>query len=289
MNRTQLEDRLTAYLELRKALGTSVGANAKLLGEFVQFAADQSTTDSVTSKMVFDWLENRRREQSAGAIAKQLSLVRQFLLHLSAAVPETQVPQRNLIAGYRRPMPFIFTTNELQLVLEAAADFKPGKFCSVVLHAILGLIAATGLRASEALNLDRPDVMPRSSPETLLIREGKFGKARLVPLHSSTAEQLRVYAGHRELLGYGLHTTAFFVSLHRRRLSYGTLRKTFKKPIAKVGIRARNGSNEPTLHSLRHSFVVTRLRTWHEEGLDVKSRLAHLATYLGHVDFHETY
>ncbi len=229
--------------------------------------------------MVFDWLENRKSEQLAVAIAKRLSLVRQFLLHLSAAVPETQVPKLNLIAGYKRPIPFIFTANELQLVLVAAGDFKPGKFCSVVLPAILGLIAATGLRASEALNLDRPDVMPRSSPETLLIRHGKFGKTRLVPLHSSTAEQLRIYAGHRELLGYSPHTTAFFVSLQRRRLSYGTLRKTFKKLIAKVGIRARNGSNEPTLHSLRHSFVVTRLRTWHEEGLDVQSRLAHLATY----------
>jgi integrase len=289
MNRTQLEDRLTAYLELRKALGTSVGANAKLLGEFVQFAGDQSTTEAVTSKMVFDWLENRKSEQSAVAIARQLSLVRQFLLHLSAAIPETQVPQRNLIAGYKRPIPFIFSANELQLVMEAAADFKPGHFCSVVLHAILGLIAATGLRAAEALNLDRPDVMPRSSPETLLIREGKFGKTRLVPVHSTTAEQLRVYAGHRELLGYSLETPAFFVSRQRGRLSYDTLRDAFKKLITKLGIRARNGSNDPTLHSLRHSFVVTRLRTWHEEGLDVQSRLAHLATYLGHVDVHETY
>jgi site-specific recombinase XerD len=104
MNRTQLEDRLTAYLELRKALGTSVGANAKLLGEFVQFAGDQSNTEAVTSKMVFDWLENRKSEQSAVAIARQLSLVRQFLLHLSAAIPETQVPQRNgPYRSYSRP------------------------------------------------------------------------------------------------------------------------------------------------------------------------------------------
>jgi integrase/recombinase XerD len=56
-----------------------------------------------------------------------------------------------------------------------------------------------------------------------------------------------------------------------------------------LGIKARNGSGAPTLHSFRHTFVVTRLRRWHEEGVDVKTRLDHLATYLGHVDFGETF
>lgn len=238
---------------------------------------------------MFDWLETMRAQQSAGASARRLVLIRQFLLHLSAAIPETQVPQMGLLTGYKRQTPFLFTPQEVELLLKAAADYKPGNFCSVVLHTILGLIAATGLRASEALGLDRQDVMPRNSPSTILIRETKFGKTRLVPIHHSTAEQLRVYAGHRELLGFSLHTPAFFVSSHRRRLSYAALQERFHILMQRIGLRARNGSNEPTLHSLRHSFVVTRLRSWHEAGLDVETRLAHLATYLGHVDFRETY
>ena len=288
MNRTELQDRLRAYLNIRKALGTSVGADSRVLNNFVEFAGAQETTDSVTSKLVFDWLD-ATTQFCGGNTAKRLSLVRQFLLHLSAALPDTQVPELRMIAGYRRPTPFVFTPNEIERLLQGANNFRPGQFSSVVLHTILGLISATGLRASEALGLDRADVMACSNPGALLVREAKFHKSRLVPLHPSTAEQLAVYAGYRELLGYGLHTPAFFVSSQRRRLSYGTLQQSFRTIIGRVGIPAHPGSNRPTLHSLRHSFVVARLRSWHEQGLDVQSRLAHLATYLGHVDFRDTY
>ena len=43
---------------------------------------------------------------------------------------------------------------------------KPGDFSSVVFHTALGLLASTGLRAAEALGLDRNDVMPRDRPGT---------------------------------------------------------------------------------------------------------------------------
>jgi integrase/recombinase XerD len=285
MNAEELEQRLTAYLRMRKALGIDVGENTKVLESFIVFAGRQSDTGPVTSKLVFDWLETMNAQASARGMASRLVLVRQFLLYLSAAVPKTQVPHRGLLTGYKRQIPYLFAPRELELLLSAAAEFKPGKFCSVVLHTILGLIAATGLRASEALGLNRQDVMPRSNPGTILIRETKFGKTRLVPVHESTAQQLRVYAGHRELLGFSWNTPAFFVSKQQGRLSYETLRKSFRALVRRVGLRARNGSNEPTLHSLRHSFVVSRLRSWHEAGVDVEARLAHLATYLGHVDF----
>jgi hypothetical protein len=136
---------------------------------------------------------------------------------------------------------------------------------------------------------DRLAVMPRNSPETLLIREAKFHKSRIVPLHPTTAEQLRVYAGHRELMGYGLQTTAFFVSSHGGRLTYQTLRKRFRTLLDKAGVRPRERCTKPTIHSLRHTFVASRLPCWHEEGVDVERRLVHLATYLGHVDVRETY
>jgi integrase/recombinase XerD len=288
MTLSDLEARLTAYLGLRKALGIPVGTGTATLQRFVKFAGDQAS-EAITSQVVFDWLDAEKAHHSSGKAANRLSLVRQFLLYLSATTPDTQVPETRLVAGYRRPAPFVFTQDETERLLRSAADFKPGEFCSVVLHTIIGLIASTGLRASEALALDRADTMPRSSPGTLLIREAKFHKSRIVPLHPSTVEQLRVYIGHRELLGYSQYTTALFVSPGQSRLSYERLRKCFGAILQKADIRPRPGCNPPTLHSLRHTFVVSRLRRWHEEGTDVQNRLAHLATYLGHVDYHDTY
>ena len=283
-----LEDRLAAYLELRRALGTKMEADAGVLEDFVRFIRDRGATTSIASTMVFDWLEERGKPGTRAA-ARRLSSARQFLLYVSAALPDTQVPELRLLAGYRRPTPFLFTSEEIEALLKCAAEFEPSRFSSVVVHTVLGLLTATGLRVSEALGLDRLDVMPRNSPETLLIREAKFHKSRIVPLHPTTAEQLRVYAGHRELMGYGLQTTAFFVSSHGRGLRYETLRQRFRTLLDKAGVQPRERCTKPTIHSLRHTFVASRLRRWHEEGVDVERRLIHLATYVGHVDVRETY
>ena len=292
MTPVPLEQHLACYLELRKALGRPIGANAKWLCSFLQFlrGPEQAPDQPVTSKLVFDWLDaSMPPESTILNRSRRLSVIRQFLEYLSAADPNTQTPELRLFAGYKRPKPFLFSKEELASVLVEASQWKPGDFSSVVLHTALGLIASAGLRASEAVGLDRNDVMPRDRPGTIIIRESKFGKSRLVPLHPSVARQLSTYAGHRELLGYGADTPAFFVSRQRRRLSYGTLANAFDEIIRRLSIRARDGSRSPTLHSLRHTFVVTRLCLWHDEGIDVKARLGHLATYLGHIDFRDTF
>ncbi len=286
MNGIDLEARLSAYLDLRRALGMKMDADGRVLESFVRFTRDLGAIEAITSRMVLDWLASGTTPQAARA---RLGAVRQFLLYLSAALPETQVPEMRVLAGYKRPTPFVFSAEEIEALLKCASEFEPGRFSSVVVHTALGLLAATGLRVSEALGLDRLDVMPRSSPDTLLIRETKFHKSRIVPLHPTTVEQLRLYAGHRELMGYGLQTSAFFVSTFGGRLAYETLRRCFRTLLDMAGIRPRERCNKPTIHSLRHSFVVSRLRRWHEEGVDVERRLAHLATYLGHVDVRETY
>jgi integrase/recombinase XerD len=277
---------LTTYLELRRALGIKLDSTGPLQ-DFVQFISDRKITGPVTTSLVFDWLEAGK--QPVGRAARRLSSVRQFLLYLSSTLPDTQVPEFRLLARYRSPTPFLFSDEEIERLLKCAAGPGASCFFSVVTHTVLGLLAATGLRVSEALGLDRRDVMPRNSPDTVLIREAKFHKSRIVPLHSTTAEQLRVYAGHRELMGYSRETSAFFVSTHGNRLAYDTLRQHFHTLLDKTGIQPREQSNRPTIHSLRHTFVVSRLRRWHEEGVDVERRLAHLATYLGHADFRETY
>jgi integrase len=283
-----LEARLSAYLDLRRSLGMKMDGDGRVLESFARFTRELGAIEAITSRMVFDWLETAT-PATAHTMSRRLSVVRQFLLFLSAALPETQVPDIRVLAGYKRPTPFVFSAEEIEALLKCAAEFEPVRFSSVVVHTALGLLAATGLRVSEALGLDRLDVMPRNSPDTLLVRETKFHKSRIVPLHATTAEQLRVYAGHRELMGYSQQTSAFFVSRHGGRLGYETLRRCFRTLIEIAAIRPRENCNRATIHSLRHSFVVLRLRKWHEEGVDVERRLAQLATYLGHVDIRETY
>lgn len=290
MSPTELQQHLQRYVDLRHALGFPLGKDIPILHQFAHFAATQTHAEPITTRTVFDWLEVSSAPASPYRAARRLSLVRQFLLHLSATVPGTEIPELRLLATYRRPTPFLFTPAETAALVNATATFgAEGSFLRVTLRMLFGLLVCTGLRISEALGLDRADVMPRSHPGVLWIRDTKFHKSRLVPVHPSTAAQLATYAGHRELLGYSRHTPAFFVSCHPRRLSAGTVQRAFRQILDDLGIRAREGSRPPTIHALRHTFVVTRLLRWHQEGVDVNTRLAHLATYLGHTDFRGSY
>jgi site-specific recombinase XerD len=93
-----LEARLSAYLDLRRALGTKMDGDARILDDFVRFTRDRGTIEAITSRMVFDWLD-ARKQQSTHAAAQRLSPVRQFLLYLSAAFPDTQVPELRVLVS----------------------------------------------------------------------------------------------------------------------------------------------------------------------------------------------
>lgn len=288
MNRTELQYRLTSYLRIREALGMNVGSDSRVLANFIDFAGAEGCSGAVTSKLVFDWLDVTTK-QHLGNAAGRLTPVRQFLLHVSASFPDTQIPEPYLLSSRKRPTPFVFSRDEINRLVEGAAEVAPGTLFSLVVRTVVGLISATGLRASEALDLDRADVALQDEQGTVLIRESKFHKSRIVPLHPSTVRHVAAYISVRDCLQSRVQTNALFLSRHGKRLSYESLRQSFHAIVDRAGIRARNGSRKPTLHSLRHSFVVGRLQSWHEQGVDVEGRLVHLATYLGHVGIGESY
>lgn len=290
MSPEELRERLKDYLELRKALGIPLRDRTPVLTDFVNYVDEHCDSQPVVTRLTMDWLDRYAAEHKAKRPSAQLSVVRQFLMHVSSAIPGTEVPDIGLVASYRRSKPFVFTPAECEAILDST-DFvgATGSFLRVTLKAILGLMMCTGMRVSEGINLNRDHVMPKSNPRELTVLESKFRKSRMVPLHPTVVKQMAVYAGHRELLGYGRLTPAFFVSDYGRRISYSELSDAFSGIIDQLGLKARNGSTNPTLRSLRHTFAVTRLRRWHEENIDVKTRLPHLATYLGHVDVRETY
>jgi integrase/recombinase XerD len=289
MNAADIRQHVQTYAELREALGFPLGRSVKVIQEFVDYAITHDGLEPLTTRTVFDWLD-RAGEQSKLRPSVKLGIVRQFLSHLSSAVASTEVPETRLLAAYERPKPFIFTPGEIEALLKAATESPdPDPFHRVTVHTILGLLVCTGLRVSEALNLDRADVMPRENPTALYIRETKFHKSRIVPVHPTTARQLSIYAGHRELMGCSQWTPAFFATRHSYRFTYSAISGAFRKLLDGLGLKARNGGNRPTLHSIRHTFVVTRILKWHEEHVDVHARLAHVSTYLGHADFRDTY
>nr|WP_287123394.1 tyrosine-type recombinase/integrase [Mesorhizobium sp.] len=109
----------------------------------------------------------------------------------------TEVPPQDAVPPARRAKPYIYTDAEITALLAAALSLPPANALRRwTYHCLFGLIAVAGLRHSEALDLRRDDV--DLDQGILTIRETKFGKSRLVPLHATTVAVLSDYAARRD-------------------------------------------------------------------------------------------
>lgn len=203
----------------------------------------------------------------------------------------TSTPTRLNLLGRRRPIITGFS-REICVpirVRELAGVVWIKGLRSSTFTTLFGLLVATGMRVSEALNLDRPDV--DFDRGILHVQRTKFGKSRYVPVHPSTLEALRKYAEARGRLFPTPLIPAFFVSERGGRITGATARYTFAKLSQQLGLRAsiKGHGRGPRLHDMRHRFAVRTLIHCYRSGLDVERELPKLATYLGHVHVNESY
>lgn len=143
------------------------------------------------------------------------------------------------------------------------------------------------MRASECVNLNCDDIDLNNG--LLTIRESKFGKTRLVPIHPSTQKILQQYMRKRDQIFPRSKIPAFFVAETGMRLKYTGLYYIFIKLSRKIGLRKPSDRYGPRLHDFRHGFAVRTLLRWYRSDVDVEKRLLILGTFLGHRDLSSTY
>jgi integrase/recombinase XerD len=275
------------YVRLRQSLGFKLHQEARLLSDFVSFLEAQGAS-YITTELAVRWAV-----QSETALpshrARRLRAVRLFAKHWSATDPRTEVPPPGLLPDrYHRKPPHIFTRDEIRCLVEAAWRLRTHRGLRPWTYAtVLGLVAVTGMRAGEVIHLDRDDVdLDRG---ILCLRLTKFGKSRLIPVHSSTQCALRDYARRREQIIPRPQTPSFFLSDQGRRLKWSILRWTFVQLAIQCGLRTPTARRGPRLHDLRHTFAVRTLLDWYRNGADVEKHLPQLSTYLGHVHVSDTF
>ena len=282
-----LKEAIKDYLALRRGLGFKLKKHTRFLQEFASFlqGRDEST---ITSRLALQWATEPEHIQPCEWAAR-LSAVRLFARYLSAFDPRTEIPPQGLLPYRRqRPKPFIYSDEQIRQLLEAAKampathSLQPWTY-----YCLFGLLAVTGPRISEALNLRISDV--DWTEGILTIRHSKFGKSRLIPLHASTVKILSEYHVRRDQLFAHRKSPYFFCSRFDSRLDEGQVRRTFYTVSRQIGIREASASHGPRLHDFRHRFAVDTLLRWHRNGDDVQRRLPILSTYLGHAHVSDTY
>ncbi|HEX9772726.1 MAG TPA: tyrosine-type recombinase/integrase [Steroidobacteraceae bacterium] len=280
----RLADAAQRYLALRRALGYQLRHETWWLPDFVAFL-DAHGSSLITTELALRWAR-QPVDASPGWWAHRLTAVRQFARHHRAFDPRTEVPPADLMP-YRkqRLTPHLYTTDEVAALMREASDLRhPLRAASYA--TILGLLATTGMRVSEALALDRDDV--DGDRALLTVRTSKFGKSRHVPLHRTTLAALGDYARRRDRLRPHRRSPAFFLSSTGSRVIHQNFQHVFVRLLERTGLDRGRG-RRPRIHDLRHSFAMAIVRDWYRAGLDVERRLPWLSTYLGHVSPSTTY
>src|SRR5260370_19412598 len=256
--------RLEPYLAVRRGLGYDMSFSERVLRRFTAFT-DSEGADYITVDLFLRWKKHYGSANN-NTWSARLSMVRVFANWLRGFDPRTEVPPPGLISGKpRRTRPYIYTDDQDAAIVTEAAQLPSsyglrGWTCST----LLGLIAVTGLRVSEAIGLDDKDVDLNEA--VLSVRRGKNGKCRLVPLSPCAAERLMTYRAERNrLLSTG--RVAFFLLENGERPSDCCARYNFALVCQRIGLREQQVFNQhgrgPRIHDLRHTFSARTIMAWY--------------------------
>ncbi len=262
----------------RRASPNTVDAYRRDLLQLRSFLRERGDVDSPQRISKFDlraWLSELAKSVGPNTIARKLSSVRGFFLHIERREGLRKNPAQLLATPkIRRKMPRFLGVDEAAKVVENPTQKRSP--LALRDRALLELLYGSGLRVSELVGLDMTDLdLPQSSARVL----GKGNKERLVPLGRPTIDALEAYLSVREKVGRSrrarLHLTALFVSELGGRLSVRRVQKLVRE-------HGTLGAGRPDLHphALRHSCATHML----DGGADLRA----IQEMLGHASLSTT-
>ena len=271
---------IETYLAMRRTAGFTLSNAEYLLRSFASFASNQNQTHIRTATAI-DWAS---QAESLAQRHTRYQTVCHFAQYLRVEDSRHESPPENHF-GYRktRRVPHIYSRDEINSLILAATNLpSSGSLLPKTYAALISLLAATGLRISEALHLLVFDI----TPDGLLIRKTKFQKTRLVPLHDTAVAGIGSYLACRQ----GAHRGEdhVFISDEGKPLLYWKVHSVFRTLVKSAGLKPAGG-RWPRIHELRHTFAVRALESSPTGRQRIGQHMLALATYLGHVNIDATY
>ncbi|ALC16221.1 putative phage integrase [Desulfuromonas soudanensis] len=282
-----LAPQIRNFISLRQLSGTDYQSQALLLSYFDRFLVEEKFEASCITPQITDRYLLTLSHLAPRVQSNRFCVVQQLCRYLLRHDPLTYVPEPiRVIASQAAHQPYIYNQREIGALLAAAAELRPpGSLRPLTYRTLLGLLYSTGIRIGEALALNLENFL--CAEERLYIVEGKFRKARWVPLSTTTCQALQQYLDRRLRIKPRSPDSPLLLNQRSRRLHHVTVNLTFRQLLRRCAI-PHNEHAGPRIHDLRHTFAVHRLLAWYRDGQDVNARLPWLATYLGHVDIHST-
>jgi integrase/recombinase XerD len=276
-----------AYLEFERGLSrNTLDAYRSDLLQFGRFLEERELSAlDAEARDIADFLEGLARGSGGGAgngadarppaspatIHRKSACLRSFYRHLRRDGLLDTDPTATLSAPRRsRKLPQVLTRGEIETLLAQPRGTDPASLRD---RALLELMYACGLRASEAIGLELMDV---DIEEGVLRARGKGSKERVVPIGQAALRALRIYLERgRPKLVKGAPETHLFVNFRGGHLTRQGLYKIVRRHALTAGLADRMSP-----HTLRHTFATHLLAG----GCDLRS----VQEMLGHADVSTT-
>jgi site-specific recombinase XerD len=278
------------FIEHLQSLGTTARVYERHLGSLERYLRDHriASLAAIDRKTIDEWNHSRgaqnelNRHNRLAAVARFLTFLVGHQLIAASPVPQVMPRRRHSL------LPYIYSHTEISGILKAAAMLpdRPMLMYRGQTYRMLFLTLYTlGLRRSEAIELKLEDI--DLARHALTVREGKFGKGRVLPFGPRYGTALQQYVAGHPLLRKAAGD-AYLFPARQSRLSGVSLKPVLDKILRDIGVAAKSGTRRPNVHSFRHSFAVHRIERWHRERADLGAKLPLLSAFMGHVDIGST-
>jgi integrase/recombinase XerD len=274
------------YVDLKRALGRRFDSTTRTLQSLDRFLHHKPVLYPDLSAAAFNAWCQTQENVSSGVRRVRMREVYNLCLYRRRTEPHCFIPDPALFpTPHQRVKPYIFSEDEVAKLLRAASGLNrvpSSPFRPEVIRLAIVLLFTTGIRRGELLRLTLGDYNRQDA--TLLIRESKFYKSRLLPINGDIADEIeRNLRARTQLRLPDSPDTALIWNAAKRGRAYsGTGLQQCLRPLLKQCSIATSKGRLPRIHDFRHSFAVNALLRWYRAGADVGAKLPLLATYLGH-------
>lgn len=289
MNNNIISMQIEEYISYKNGLGYQIKIESEELRRFAEYTVSIGYEGSLTTDIAFLWA-TLKPDYSRWYMARRMETIRTFAKYISVFDSDTQIPPKGMFGKcHGRTTPYIFTEKEICILMKALASLNsPDGLRGIALSSAIGILWSNGMRPNEVCNLTDDDVDLDKGLTT--IRETKFSKSRILPLHETTVSKLKFYVKQRNSLRKDFLDQHFLITTGGRKL----ILRNFEYALQVTRDNLLKDNKEwtrrpPRLYDIRHSFACKTILDWLRSNVNIDNKLLYLSTYLGHVKLADTY
>ena len=287
---SSLAKHLQGFIDYKRALGYKYAGEAYTISRFDKYWQESSgSSEEITKAAIDGWLA-RRPGEGVSSRSARVSVIRQLMIYLNGMGINAYIPTDKTFKSH--PVVHVLSMDEISELFRVIDTYMPKRYPVFFIRmreeykVIFRLILTTGLRRTEAVTIKIQDVDWQLG--TITIYNAKGNKDRLIYMAD---DMLAVLAGYRKFLADQIGKEpewlfpSFKVNEHVSAAALGTKFKSYWKMTS----YADKCEKDPTIHALRHTYVVVRMNRWIAQDVNVNVMLPYLSRQLGHKSPSETF